>query len=64
MEIQDKLSHDERLRVDCLAQALRIILPEETNQTMVDRAALFEDYVRNGKKSLASKRAAARKARS
>lgn len=46
---EDKLTHEERLRLECLSQAQMTIgiHPAPTTQ-VIDRAALFEEYVKNG----------------
>jgi len=47
--IEDRLTHEERLRLECLAQSVArsgMVLGRSENDTnIVDRAKLFEDYV-------------------
>lgn len=50
--MEDKLGHDERLRLECLAQAIAYRthrqLTESPEQT-IQRATEFEQYVARGK---------------
>lgn len=49
--IEDKLAHDERLRLECLAQAVATVSgrpqPAPT-QFITDRAEIFRQFVQNG----------------
>lgn len=48
--MEDKLEHDERLRLECLAQSIaaQAALGPRGGQGILPRAAEFEQYVRNG----------------
>lgn len=51
MDFTDKLEHDERLRLEALAQSIMASsMIGDTNQTdnVIERARLFEDFIRNG----------------
>lgn len=49
--IEDKLSHDERLRLECVAQAVSSsTLNGNSAEGIVYKASKFEDYIRNGSK--------------
>ena len=50
--VEDKLEHDERLRLECLAQSIAFaasnrVVGESPEQT-VQRALKFEQFVKNG----------------
>lgn len=48
--IEDKLTHDERLRLECLAQAVAAEhVMRGGSQGIVARAAQFEEFVKGGK---------------
>lgn len=45
--IEDKLDHDERLRLECLAQAIaRSGMSQLSDEVLLKRAKTFEDYVK------------------
>jgi hypothetical protein len=46
--IEDKLSPDERLRLECLNQAINCRRPTESAEGTIQRASEFEKYVREG----------------
>jgi hypothetical protein len=46
--MEDKLDHEERLRLECLAQAIAARNVTESPDQTVKRAAEFEKYVRSG----------------
>lgn len=48
--MEDKLEHDERLRLECLAQSIaaQMALGARGSQGIIARAADFEKYVRTG----------------
>lgn len=47
--IEDKLDHDERLRLECLAQAIARNAPRSNDRSVVVRdAKAFEQYVTTG----------------
>lgn len=49
--MEDKLEHDERLRLECLAQAIAAQAAlGRGGQGIVTRAAEYEKYVRTGEK--------------
>lgn len=54
--IEDKLSHDERLRLECLAQANAGLAnpsfsaSDDDTRKIIDRATAFEYFVKNGRK--------------
>ncbi len=47
--LEDKLTQDQRLRLECIAQAnvASLGLPSEI---VIEKASKFENYIRNGKK--------------
>lgn len=45
--IEDKLEHDERIRLEALGKACDQKFGQRT-QMILDQAAEFEDYIRNG----------------
>jgi hypothetical protein len=47
--IEDKLTHDERLRLECIAQANAQMGPPQSAEHIIDKASKFEKYVRDGK---------------
>lgn len=50
--LEDKLSQDERLRLECLAQAVQYQILERVNrpvETVIDIASKMEKFVREGK---------------
>lgn len=50
--IEDKLTRDERLRLECLSQAIQSMRPTPLNENqLIDRADKFERYLRNGKRT-------------
>jgi len=49
--IEDKLEHDERVRLECLAQAVAMHRPTLSPAAIVDAAAEFEQFVKEGKRS-------------
>lgn len=47
--IEDKLTHDERLRLECVAQAIAAgAMASTPAELIVARAVVFEQYVREG----------------
>lgn len=59
MPTEDKLSHDERLRLEALAQAIQsgMMGHNDRADTIVQRANIFEAYIRNGVATQANKAA-------
>lgn len=51
--MEDKLLHDERLRLECLAQSIaaQMALGGSGRQDIIQRAAQYEEFVKNGKRS-------------
>jgi hypothetical protein len=52
---EDKLSHDERLRLECLTQAIASVEAGTVSHpfrglNLIDLAIQFEEYVREGEK--------------
>lgn len=48
--IEDKLDHDERLRLECVAQAVAsTAMSRPSAETIVETAKRFETYIREGK---------------
>ncbi len=48
--VDDILTHDERLRLECLAQANATSSPRQDPETIIDKAIRFETYIRTGAK--------------
>lgn len=49
--MEDKLEHNERLRLECLAQAIAMGRHTASRDEIINTAADFEEYVKNGKRS-------------
>lgn len=49
MVIEDKLTHDERLRLECLSQAVMSTPIERPSDWIVQKAQAFEIYITEGK---------------
>lgn len=47
--MEDKLTHDERVRLEAMSQA-NLARLSMTDDELIDTAAKIEDFVRNGKK--------------
>lgn len=47
--IEDQLSHDERIRLECLAQAVQLRSGRGYLE-VVDAAAGFEEFIQHGRK--------------
>lgn len=51
MELQDKLSRDERIRLECLAQAVHLYTMKSLpplSETIINMARRFEKFVSDG----------------
>ena len=47
--IIDKLTHDERLRLECVAQATPQMGTPQSAEQIIEKASRLEEYVSNGK---------------
>ncbi len=45
--IEDKLSHDERLRLECLGQANMSSSPNSTAEMTISKAKRFEEFIKS-----------------
>lgn len=50
--IEDKLEHDERLRLECLAQAIAARTITASTAEVLSNASAFEHFVRTGEAKL------------
>ncbi len=46
--IEDKLTHDERLRLECIAQANPQMGPPQSAEQIIEKAKRLEQYVKVG----------------
>ena len=44
--IEDKLTHDERIRLECLAMSMNCRRPTESTEQTIQRATEFEKFVK------------------
>lgn len=47
--IEDKLTHDERLRLECVSQATPTMGPPQSAEQIIEKASRLEEYIRNGR---------------